>query len=115
MVNGERVIHKNIHFKVFASEAHAHAFAAHFRDLTVSRLEGPCRHSNGSWSSRYWGIVCGHDGQNEISAYVTNSESKMRALTLKEDGSAYPGARWASFLTYEQADIFSRTGSSKGI
>ena len=103
MVNGKRIIHSNVHFKVFEEAEQAHKFANHFRDVTVNNLENPSRLTNNSWSKRYWGIHRAHDGMKEISGYVTDTEAKMRALTVTNVGLPYPGAHWATFTSFEQA------------
>jgi len=84
-VGTKRMMHEGIHFKGFGSKVQANEFARNYRDLSVEPLQGPVKHANGSWSQRYWGIFRGIHNGNTVTGFVTNSEAKMRALTIMVD------------------------------
>ena len=80
------------------------------RDLTVKNLSEASRRNNGAISKRYYGVFRGRLGDEVVSDYVTDTEGRMRALTLRADGTQVVDAIWKACGSYEEARAFARVG-----
>ena len=114
IVGKRRVVHGSAVFKRFQSKDFAQAFAAHFRDLTVVDISGPTLSNKGAVRNKYYGIYRGGDANGLVSNCVTDTEGRMRALTIRSTGEGVPGSIWASFGSYHDARSFATTGHPVG-